>query len=87
MICLIALVVEILLREERNCIDLRKTVGKKKVFGMRSVSLQPMILCVNVIAQIKCLDLKMNLGCSIFTKREINSKIIGLGISCVRFKS
>ena len=30
-----------------------------------------MLLCVNAKAQIKCLDLKMNLRCSIFTKRKL----------------
>ena len=68
---LIALVVDILLLEERNCICFRKTLGKKKVFGLRSVSPQPMHLCVNGISQIKCINLKMNLGCSIFTKGQL----------------
>ena len=41
------------------------------VFGLRSVSPQPMLLCVNMIAQIKFIDLKMNLRCSIFTKGQL----------------
>ena len=41
------------------------------VFGIWSVFLQSMLLCVNMIAQIKFLDLKMNLGCSIFTKGKL----------------
>ena len=47
---------------------------------MRSVTPQPIILCMNVIAQIKYLDLKINLGCSIFTigkliLKELVSKV------------
>ena len=47
------------------------TVGKKMVFGLQSVSMQTMLLCVNVIAQIKCLNLNMNLGCFNFTKGKL----------------
>ena len=47
------------------------------VFGLQSVSPQPMLLCVNVIAQIKFIDLKMNLGCSIFIKgRSILNQLV-----------
>ena len=41
------------------------------VFGLRSVCLQSMLFCVNVLDQIKFLDLKMNLRCSIFTKEQM----------------
>ena len=47
-----------------------------------------MFLCVNVIAQIKCLDLKMNLGCSIFTKGELILKelVSEVGVLYLRAK-
>ena len=47
-----ALVVGILLWEEMTCIYFRKTLGGGEVFGLWSVSPQPMLLCVIVIAQI-----------------------------------
>ena len=35
-----------------------------------------MLLCVNVIAQIKCINLKIKLGCSIFTKGQLTLKLL-----------